>query len=90
MYYIRLWYNKKKSFESIKSHWYPTSKKFAGINLFYLIGNKSNLIEQEEVPELEARDYAKNNSMRFFLTSCRNNTGINEFIEDLAEELEKF
>ena len=30
----------KESFESIKSHWYPTSKKFAGINLFYLIGNK--------------------------------------------------
>ena len=81
---------KKESFENIKSYWYPTSKKFSGLNLFYLIGNKIDLIVQEAVSELEAREYAKNNNMRFFLTSCLNNTGIKEFVEDLAEELEQF
>ena len=65
-------------------------KKISGASLFYLIGNKSDLIDQEEVSELEAREYAKYNNMRFFLTSCLKNTGINEFVEDLAEELEKF
>ena len=81
---------KKESFENIKSYWYPTSKKFSGLNLFYLIGNKIDLIDQEEVPESDAREYAKNNNMRFFLTSCKNKFGMKEFVEDLAEELEKF
>ena len=81
---------RKGSFESIKSDWYPKSKKISGASLFYLIGNKSDLIDQEEVSELEAREYAKYNNMRFFLTSCLKNTGIKEFVEDLAEELEKF
>ena len=81
---------RKESFESIKSYWYPTTKKISGASLFYLIGNKIDLIVQEAVSELEAREYAKNNNMRFFLTSCLENTGIKEFVEDLAEELEKF
>ena len=81
---------RKESFENIKNYWYPTSKEISGACLFYLIGNKSDLFYSEEVPELEAREYAKNNNMRFFLTSCLENTGIKEFVEDLAEELEKF
>ena len=80
---------RKESFENIKSYWYPTSKEISGACLFYLIGNKSDLYDCEEVSELEAREYAKNNNMRFFLISCLNNTGIKEFVEDLAEELEK-
>ena len=81
---------RKESFENIKSYWYPTSKEISGACLFYLIGNKSDLYEQEAVSELEAREYAKNNNMRFFLISCLENTGIKEFVEDLAEELEQF
>ena len=81
---------RKESFENIKNDWYPTSKEISGACLFYLIGNKSDLYDYEEVSELEAREYAKNNNMRFFLTSCLNNIGIKEFVEDLAEELEKF
>ena len=65
-------------------------KKNSGVNLFYLIGNKIDLIDKEAVPELEAREYARNNNMRFFLISCLTNTGIKEFVEDLAEELEQF
>ena len=81
---------RRESFENIKSYWYPTSKEISGASLFYLIGNKSDLYEQEAVSELEAKEYAKNNNMRFFLISCLNNTGINKFVEDLAEELEQF
>ena len=82
--------SRKVSFESIDNYWYPTSKKISGVNLFYLIGNKADLYEREEVPESEAREYAKNNNMRFFKISCKCKTGINEFLEDLAEELSKF
>ena len=81
---------RKYSFENIDNYWYPTSKKISGVNLFYLIGNKADLYEWEEVPESEAREYAKNNNMRFFKISCKCKTGINEFLEDLAEELSKF
>ena len=65
-------------------------QKISSANLFYLIGNKTDLYDQEEVPESEAREYAKNNNMRFFLTSCKLKIGINEFLEDSAEELDKF
>ena len=80
---------RKESFDIIKRYWYPTSKEISGASLFYLIGNKSDLYDEEAVSELEAREYAKNNNMRFFLISCLNNTGIKKFVEDLAEELEK-
>ena len=79
---------RKDTYENIKNYWYPESKELSNANLFYLIGNKADLYDQEEVSEQEAREYAKNNNMRFFLISCLNNTGIKEFVEDLAEELE--
>ena len=80
---------RKESFNNIDCDWYPLAKKISGANLYYLIGNKIDLINEEKVSEQEARDYAKKNNMRFFLTSCLNKTGIKEFLDDLINELIK-
>ena len=80
---------RKGSFDNIISYWYPLSKKNSYANLFYLIGNKVDLYENEEVSGLEAREYAKNNNMRFFLISCKNSSGIKEFLDDITDEIIK-
>ena len=77
------------SFESIKDYWYQTSKDISGSDLIYLIENKIDLKEDRKVNEEEAREYAKNNNLRFFQVSCKNSTGIKEFINDLTDELIK-
>jgi len=80
---------RKDTYENIKNYWYPESKELSNANLFYLIGNKADLYDQEEVSEQEAREYAKNNNMRFFLISCKEKTGIKEFLDDITDELIK-
>jgi len=80
---------RKELYENIKSNWFPTSKEFSGANLFYLIGNKIDLYEQEEVTEFDAREYAESNNMRFFQISCMNRTRIKEFLDDITDELIK-
>ena len=79
----------KGSFENIDGYWYPLSKQNSYSNLFYLIGNKADLFEDEEVSDLETKEYAKNNNMRFFLISCKDSSGIKEFLDDLTNELIK-
>ena len=58
----------KQSFEELKKFWYPTVKEYT--DLIYLIGNKADLFMEEKVSEEEARLFAKENNLRFFLTSC--------------------
>ena len=79
----------KKTFESVKNFWYPMAKNSSGKNLIYLLGNKIDLIEKMKVNEEEVKDYAKNNNIRFFQISCQNETGINDFLSDLLNELTK-
>ena len=80
---------KKDSFENIKYFWYKCSQENVKTDLYYLIGNKSDLFEKETVSEIEARDYAKENNMKFFLVSCCNDSGIKPFLNDLASKLIK-
>ena len=80
---------REESYEKINKYWYPLSKENSDINLFYLIGNKADLYDDERVSEQEAREYAKNNNMRFFLISCLKSTGIKEFLDDITDELIK-
>ena len=81
--------NSNHSFKSIKDYWYPTLKKNSRSDLIYLIENKIDLENEREVNKEEAIAYAKNNNLRFFKISCKNFTGINEFLNDLTEELIK-
>ena len=80
---------KKDSFENIKYFWYKCSQENVKTDLYYLIGNRSDLFLKEEVDVSEARDYAKENNMKFFLVSCRNDSGIKPFLNDLASKLIK-
>ena len=80
---------RKGSFENIKNDWYPMSKKNSIANLYYLLGNKMDLIKEKEVDENEVRNYAKENNIRFFPISCLENTGIYNFLQDLSNEIIK-
>ena len=78
----------KISYNNI-NFWYQLSKENSETNLIYLVANKIDLYESEAVKEEEARNYAKENNMRFFQISCKTTTGIKEFLNDLISEIIK-
>ena len=78
----------KESYDNINI-WYKLSKKYSETNLIYLVPNKIDLYESKAVDEEEARNYARENNMRFFPISCKTTTGIKEFINDLISEIIK-
>ena len=51
-----------------------------------LTANKSDLFEEQVVPEDEAIQYAKENGFFFFQTSAKQGTGITDLIESLGNE----
>ena len=52
--------------------------------IFAIVGNKSDLYEDEKVTDEEAKEYAYNNNIQSFITSARNNVGINNMFEELG------
>ena len=79
---------KKSTFENIKKYWYPMLE-YLEVDLIYLLANKINLYEKMEVEENDGRKYAKEKNFRYFETSCLTYSGINEFFQDLVNELIK-
>ena len=75
----------KKTFENLKNYWYKEIQD-SGANNFVLgiAGNKSDLYDNEQVSENEARQYAKSINAVFGLTSAQNNSGIEQLFEDIA------
>lgn len=45
--------------------------------LLAIVGNKTDLIDNEKVPYEEAKDYARNNNAVFKLVSAKEGKGIN-------------
>ena len=77
----------QKSFESIKNEWLKVLRENGDTDIVTAVaGNKSDLYEKEEVPEQEARDFAKSIGAIFCLTSAQNNSGINELFRDLSKK----
>ena len=77
-----------KSFENIKKYHYDIVKEIVGDNsLIYLVGNKSDLYEYEEVLEKEETDYAKEKNIKHFRVSCKEGIGIDALLEDIANSL---
>ena len=75
---------------SIKEGWYSTiAKKFKEIKLIYLIGNKIDQEENRTVDKEEVLEFAKENNLRYFEISCKDNTGIKRFLYDLFNETSK-
>ena len=78
---------RKKSFESIQNEWLRVLKDNGDPDIVTAVaGNKSDLYEQEEVSEQEARDFAKSIGAIFCLTSAQNNSGINELFRNLGRK----
>ena len=78
---------RKDSFENLKNVWLKELKDHADKNVVLgVAGNKSDLYEKEEVPEQEAREYAKSIGAIFCLTSAQNNSGIEELFEEMGKK----
>ena len=79
---------KSTTFNSIKD-WYMGTKDCSNVKLMYLIGNKTDLFDIREVSEEDARNLAKEYDFRYFETSCLLDTGVQEFVNDLENEIIK-
>ena len=77
----------KNSFESIKSYWYEQVKENGEKTIVLgIVGNKSDLYEQEEVSENEAREFAQSIGAIFALTSAKMNTGVDALFKDAGNK----
>ena len=78
--------SRRDTFESIKDYWYEQLKTFGEENMIFdIVGNKSDLFENEEVKENEAREYAQSINAGFHLVSCKDGINIRELYEDCAK-----
>ena len=78
---------RKDSFENLKNVWLKELKDHADKNVVLgVAGNKSDLYENEEVPEQEAREFAKSIGAIFCLTSAQSNSGIEELFEEMGKK----
>lgn len=68
---------KLNTFNEIKNYWVNELKQNAPANIItVIVANKSDLYENEEVDEKEAREYAKSMNALFKKTSAKNAEGI--------------
>ena len=80
----------KPSFNNIKDYWYESVKEngLEGI-IFGVAGNKSDLYEDEEVNENEAREFSDSINACFKLTSAELNSSIEDIFMMLGEKFIK-
>jgi small GTP-binding protein len=83
---------RKDSFEDIKNYWFNEIKESSNENIILaIVGNKSDLINEEEVNENEVRNYAEEKGMFFYSTSAKMKEGINELFNNVGLKfLEKY
>mmetsp|Transcript_118526 Transcript_118526/g.165179 ORF Transcript_118526/g.165179 Transcript_118526/m.165179 type:complete len:113 (+) Transcript_118526:178-516(+) len=69
----------KASFESLKKTWIKSLQDQAPQDVVVaIVGNKSDLMEKEEVSVQEVKDFALRCKTDYFLVSAKNNNGLNE------------
>ena len=70
---------RKNTFEDIQTFWSKELINNGEENMVLaLVGNKSDLIAQEDIKEEEAKKYAESINALFILTSCKESIGIDE------------
>ena len=80
----------KSDLMDIKNSFYPKVKEYPNIKLIYLVGNKIDVEDEErKVDKEEALNFAKENNLRYFEISCKTGEGIQEFYNDLINEIVK-
>ena len=78
---------KRRSFESINYRLDRLKQDFKDILIFALVGLKMDSFYDEEVSEEEARQFAQNNNMLFYLTSAKDNIGIENCFNGIINEI---
>ena len=74
---------KKSTFQELKDVWYPNVKQNGEkYSVLAVVGNKSDLYEEEEVTENEAKEYAKEIGAIFMLVSAKNGDNVKNLFED--------
>ena len=80
--------NNKMSFESLQTYWVSNTKEILGNEVVYaLVGNKSDLYNQEQVKDSEGMNYAEEIGAKFKLVSAKTNKeGFKLFLEELLDD----
>ena len=78
----------RNSFSNLKN-WIKSVKSDVNHSKLLIIGNKSDLEEQREVPKNEAIEYAKEENIEYLETSCKTGENINKAITLICEEIIK-
>ena len=77
----------KSSFEELKNYWVEQVLEASPKNIILVIvANKSDLIDNEQVDEEEARNYAKKVKADFFVISAKENNSVNELFKSIAKK----
>ena len=77
----------KSSFEELKNYWVEQVLEASPKNIMLVIvANKSDLIDNEQVDEEEARNYAKKVNADFFVISAKENNSVNELFKSIAKK----
>ena len=80
----------KSDLMDIKNSFYPKIKEYPNIKLIYLVGNKIDVEDEErKVDKEEALSFEKENNLRYFEISCKTGEGVQEFYNDLINEIVK-
>ena len=76
-----------ESFLDLKDKWYADLKTYGEkYTVLAVVGSKSDCYEKEEVPEEEAREYAKSIGAIFMLTSAKYGDNIDKLFESLIRK----
>lgn len=79
-----------QSFQSIPEYWYEEVKKTVQENtLFYVVGNKSDLCDLQDVDETLRDEFLKEKGLKFKEVSARTGHNIKELFEDIAKLLQQ-
>ena len=77
----------RDSFEELKNYWMTQVKDCCMEKcIIGVVANKSDLFEQEEVDENEAREFARNNNALFAITSAKNTSGIDNLFLEISKK----
>ena len=78
---------RKESYDNLKNYWYTEIQEHGEKDIVLgIAGNKSDLYDNEAVPEKEAREFAKSINAIYALTSAQNNSGVNKLFEDIGHK----
>ena len=74
----------ENTFKELKDFWYNTHKDFGAI--LFVVANKCDL-ENKKVKDEEGEEFAKSIGASFFSVSAKDNIGISNLFEKIAEAL---